>query len=658
MSVSDRKHYENSLSALHTYSRDLNMAKSMEQIYELTLDAAEKTLGFRFADILIIEGSMLRLVSHRGRSKDLSVRLPLDGDKGITVKVARTGKPVFVPDVSREEAYVEFGADIISELAVPIKIGDRVLGVLNVESKKLSAFDEKDQELVEILASHAATAISNITRYYEIERHSGQMALLMKSSAEVFHSTDLHHRLQSIVEAIKEIGWRRVGIRLTDENLDTLKAQDHVAAGFTHEEEEYLWKNRSTGQLWRTRYGPEGERFKIGEFYYFTWSDPWVRKMFSRSMVPSNLPPEELGDWDPRDSLSAPLRLADGRIVGILGIDDPLDGKRPTRESLGPLELFIHQAAGVIENVQLIQQQKEYMEHLEEKVEERTRQLKDAQEQLIKSERLAAIGQVAAMVGHDLRNPLTGIKGAAYYLKARLGPKMDEKAREMLELIEKDVEHSNEIITDLMEYTKEIRLELTETTPKAIVREALFLVEVPKNVQVLDLTQSRPRIEMDLEKVKRVVCNLAKNAVDAMPNGGKLTIASYESNDNVEIAFADTGIGMTKEVVEKIWTPFFTTKAKGMGLGLAICKRIIEAHEGSISVESTVGEGTTFTVTIPVKPKSEVGEKVRMKRARAKTQLLRSATKSSTETSLRDPFFSAHAIVRSRPESSPTGKRK
>jgi signal transduction histidine kinase len=252
------------------------------------------------------------------------------------------------------------------------------------------------------------------------------------------------------------------------------------------------------------------------------------------------------------------------------------------------------------------------MEHLEEKVEERTRQLKDAHEQLIKSERLAAIGQVAAMVGHDLRNPLTGIKGAAYYLKAKLGPKMDEKAREMLELIEKDVEHSNEIITDLMEYTKEIRLELTETTPKAIVREALVLVEVPKNVQVLDLTQSKPRIEMDLEKVKRVVCNLAKNAVDAMPSGGKLTIASYESNDNVEIAFADTGIGMTKEVVEKIWTPFFTTKAKGMGLGLSICKRIIEAHEGSISVESTVGEGTTFTVTVHIKPKSEVGEKVRM----------------------------------------------
>jgi len=264
----------------------------------------------------------------------------------------------------------------------------------------------------------------------------------------------------------------------------------------------------------------------------------------------------------------------------------------------------------ITERKEMERKLQEYAEQLEEMVEKRTRQLKEAHEQLIKSERLAAIGQVAAMVGHDLRNPLTGIKGATYYLKTKLGPNTDEKAREMLELIDKDVEHSNKIITDLMEYSKEIRLELTETTPKSIVREALHLVEVPKNIQVLDLTQSEPKIKMDVEKMKRVFCNLVKNAVDAMPNGGKLTIASRESDGSMEVAFADTGIGMKKEIMEKIWTPFFSTKAKGMGLGLAICKRIIEAHGGSVSVESTAGKGTTFAVTIPIEPKiKEGGEK-------------------------------------------------
>ncbi len=268
-------------------------------------------------------------------------------------------------------------------------------------------------------------------------------------------------------------------------------------------------------------------------------------------------------------------------------------------------------ARDVTERKKLEKKLEEYSQHLEEMVEKRTRQLRVAQEQLIKSERLAAIGQVAAMVGHDLRNPLTGISGATYYLKTKLSPKMDEKTKEMLELIENDVEHANEIIKDLMEYSKEIRLELTETTPKLIVKETLSMVEIPDYVQVLDSTQDEPKVKIDFEKMKRVFANLIKNAVDAMPNGGKLTITSKESDGNVEITFADTGIGMTKEVMEKIWTPFFTTKAKGMGLGLPICKRIIEAHGGNISVESTVGKGTTFTLVIPIRPKvKEGGEKV------------------------------------------------
>jgi signal transduction histidine kinase len=216
------------------------------------------------------------------------------------------------------------------------------------------------------------------------------------------------------------------------------------------------------------------------------------------------------------------------------------------------------------------------------------------------------------MVGHDLRNPLTGINSAAYYLKTKLGPQIDQKKREMLELIEKDVQYSNKIITDLMEYSREIKLELTQTTPKSILEDAISLVKVPKNIQVIDTTQNEPVVKMDVENMKRVFSNFIKNAVDAMPEGGKLTISSRKSNGDVEIVFVDTGTGMAKEVLERLWTPFFTTKAKGMGLGLAICRRIIEAHGGRISVESIVGEGTTFAITIPIEPKpmEEGGEKL------------------------------------------------
>ena len=113
------------------------MAENKEEVYKLTLDAMEKTLGFEFADIFIINGKMLCLVVHRGYSKNLSLKLPLDGEKGITVRAARVGKPVYVPDVRKEKAYVKGGEDILSDLAVPIKIGNKVLGVLNVETKDL-----------------------------------------------------------------------------------------------------------------------------------------------------------------------------------------------------------------------------------------------------------------------------------------------------------------------------------------------------------------------------------------------------------------------------------------------------------------------------------------------------------------------------------------
>jgi PAS domain S-box-containing protein len=266
----------------------------------------------------------------------------------------------------------------------------------------------------------------------------------------------------------------------------------------------------------------------------------------------------------------------------------------------------------VTQRKQMEEKLEEYSQQLEELVEKRTKQLKETQKQLLKSERLAAIGELAAMVGHDLRNPLTGIAGATYYLKTKLDSGMNQKSMEMLEFIEKDIEYLNNIITDLLEYSREIRLELRETTPKSITKEALSFVKVPENIQASDLTQDEPKIKVDAEKMKRVFVNIIQNAIDAMPEGGELTITSNVSSGILEVAFTDTGIGMSKEVMEKLWTPLFSTKAKGMGLGLAICKRIVEAHGGNISVESAVGEGTAFTVTIPIKPRIEGGEKIWM----------------------------------------------
>jgi len=689
-----------------------------------------------------------------------------------------------------------------------------------------------------------------------VQRQTNQLTALMKSSTEMLQTTDLRRRLKTIAEAVRGLGWRRVVIHLKNEKLETI---DLVSAGLSPEDEKYLWNHMSPGHVWQERLGPKFERFRLGEFYYLPWSDPFVREQFKYALS-SKIPPEEMVDWNPDDLLYIPLRLPDGRIVGVISIDDPIDGRRPTEESLAPFELFAHQAAVVIENARLIgdlkkarSQVKEYAEKLEMKVEERTRDLRKSEEklrsifaaspdaitvsdlngnviecseqsvkaygssskeelmgksafeliakrdhqramenlkktleqglvrnieyalltkdgreypaelsasvvrdasgnptafvavtkditerkraedalreseeryrsvvdnvgigvslispnmeiltlnnqmkkwfpdidvskkpicyrafnnppredicsycptyktlqdghvhesitetpagneirnyrvvssplkdkdgkiiaaieiveditelrrmqqQLLKSERLAAIGELAASVGHDLRNPLTGIRGAAYYLKMKWGSKLDKKSREMLDLVESDVEYSNKIVNDLLDFSKQIQLQRDIFDIKSIVSEVLSETEAPRKVKIVDLTRKTHKAFLDADQMKRVFRNLIKNAIEAMPNGGTLTIKSEKAKDFIKILVQDTGEGIPKQNLGKMFMPLFTTKAKGVGMGLPICKRLVEAHGGTITVESEKGKGTCFTIIVPISEQKRIG---------------------------------------------------
>jgi len=552
----ERKRYEEKLSALNTYSQKLNMAEGMEEIYQLALDATEKLLGFEIAFFMVADKNMLCVVDQRGYPEGLSIKLPLDGSKrGISVKVARTGKSINVQDAEKEPDWVEFWPGIRSGLDVPVKFGHKVLGVIGVDSKALNAFDEKDQKLVEILASHVATAMSNLEHAKNLEKQAREI----RESQEKFERFFMDNPEAAVYVGpdfrILDVNPRFT--KLFGYSLDEIKEKyidDVVVQEDRKDEAEMLNK----------------EALK-GYFYHET-----IRKRRDGTLVPV--------------SISVARITVEGKVIGAVGLYRDITERKRMEKKL-----------------------EEYSQHLEELVEKRTRELRETQEQLLKAERLAAIGEIAAMVGHDLRNPLTGIGAATYYLKKKFGSEIDLKAMEMFELIEKGIEHSNNIITDLLEYSREIQLEWTETTPRLIMKEALSLVRIPDNIRVLDSTLNEPKIKVDFEKMKRVFANIIKNATEAMrEGGGELTITSNELNGNLEIVFTDTGIGMPNDVIEKLWTPLFTTKAKGMGLGLSICRRFVEAHGGNISVESTVCKGTTFTITIPIKPKLEGGERAWM----------------------------------------------
>ena len=261
-----------------------------------------------------------------------------------------------------------------------------------------------------------------------------------------------------------------------------------------------------------------------------------------------------------------------------------------------------------ITKIKLMQSElSKYSEKLEELVEKRTALLKQAQARLVKTERLAAIGELAGMVGHDLRNPLTGIKNSAYYLKKKGAEISEVQAKEMLDTINRCVDYSNKIVNDLLDYSREIHLDLKECSPKLLLSESLAMSQVPEKVKIVNCLKNKPNLKIDSDKIKRVFINLIKNAIDAMPNGGKLTIASKQVNDGLEISFADTGTGISDEIMPKLFSPLSTTKAQGMGFGLAICKRIIEAHGGTITVKTANDEGTTFTITLPIENKPEIG---------------------------------------------------
>jgi signal transduction histidine kinase len=274
----------------------------------------------------------------------------------------------------------------------------------------------------------------------------------------------------------------------------------------------------------------------------------------------------------------------------------------PIKDTRGNIIAALELAVNVTERKLLQNKLAEYSQKLEKLVTKRTKQLKQTRARLVKTERLAAIGELAAMVGHDLRNPLTGIMGAAYYLKTKHCTELGAKGQEMLKSVENAINYSNKIVNDLLEYSRDPMLDLGETTPRKLLKNVFSLFEVPDSIQIVDATKNRPTVNVDTEKMRRVFVNIIKNAFDAMPEGGTLTVKSREVKGKLEISFTDTGTGMSKETLSKLKrsVPLFTTKAKGMGFGFPICKRIVEAHGGNIVVKSKIGKGTTVIVTVPV----------------------------------------------------------
>jgi signal transduction histidine kinase len=219
-----------------------------------------------------------------------------------------------------------------------------------------------------------------------------------------------------------------------------------------------------------------------------------------------------------------------------------------------------------------------------------------------RSERLAAIGQVAAGVSHELRNPLNVVKTSIYYLLNARQPTA-EKTAEHLQRIERHVMVADNVITALNSFAK---MPLPQLAPLAVadaIQQALEINALPDTIQVaIDCPASLPKVMADGDQIGIVLGNLIRNAREAMPQGGRLAFTARLLADSVHVDVADTGSGIAPENLSRIMEPLFSTKARGLGLGLALARAILDKNNGSLSVTSTVGQGTTFTVALPCAP--------------------------------------------------------
>jgi PAS domain S-box-containing protein len=319
-----------------------------------------------------------------------------------------------------------------------------------------------------------------------------------------------------------------------------------------------------------------------------------TRRFFKgdKELKPQELPMQEAAakNIEIRNS-EIDVLVPSGRKITILGNAKPLlDDKGEVR---GCLAVFMD----ITERKKMQTKLEEYAKNLERLVEERTKQLKD-------SERLAAIGATAGMVGHDIRNPLQAITSDVYLAKTELASisESDEKknALESLQEIEKNTDYINKIVADLQDFARPLNPHAEVVDLKLIIDELLKKNGLPENVKVSVKVESEARVVLaDSTFINRILYNLVNNAVQAMPKGGKLTIHAYKEANDVIITVKDTGVGIPEKIKGKLFTPMFTTKAKGQGFGLPVVKRMTEALGGTVTFESQEGKGTTFIVRLP-----------------------------------------------------------
>ena len=408
--------------------------------------------------------------------------------------------------------------------------------------------------------------------------------------SEVFPAARDQAPVVSLVMPIRDLDGKVIGIIGSAQRLETIR--QWLLPIQVPDGDLYVVDRKGQLVFHRTRFGPE----QVNDY--------------SRVPVVERLLRGEEGLVELENPVEGQVRLSAYRLLPALGWgvvvhrEKSLVLQRARTLILvsGTAGIFLAAALAFLGGVAVRNQRR--TERVLVALEEKTRELEVAQEELVRKERLAILGQLAGGGSHELRNPLGVMKNSVYYLKMVLPE--DERVQKHLRIMEREVTTATRIVSDLLDFARAKPPSQAPTDLSELVREVLDRTPLAENVEVVArLAPDLPPVAVDALQVQQVLGNLITNGAQAMPEGGTLTIETARAEGGARVAVSDTGVGIAPENLEKIFQPLFTTKAKGIGLGLAVAQGLAEANGGTISVESAVGRGSRFLVVFPQKTKEE-----------------------------------------------------
>jgi signal transduction histidine kinase len=557
------------INALLEISKAIASGLYLEDVLRLIVTVTANVMDSKICSLWILDekDQKLKLKATQSISEEYLRERSLAMGEGVVGHVALHNQPMAILNVPEDSLYKEKELakkeGLVSMLSVPMCIRDRVIGVINCYTSYPHTFSKSEEEILTTVANQAATCIEN----------SGLMETL-----------DIDEILRLVLEGVtKNIGFDRARLYLVNEKLNALECK--MAVGIDEDRIKGITLRLDPEDSVVARSISEKQPFIIPDINQDPRVNPILKEKFNLHSL-----------------VVVPL-LAKQRAFGAIAADYVEANKNITKETLDSLMAFAQQAGLAIHNAFMYQELKTFSQQMEEKIQKTTADLRKTEAQLIRSEKLAALGQLAAGIAHEIRNPLTSINILIHSLTETLPT--EDSPREDLEVIEEEIHRINEILDQFLRFAKPTPPLLEKGDVLSIIEETLQLLRPQIEKQQIAVRkdfQALLPIPMDSEQMKQVILNLLLNAVQAMSKGGNLVLKGHTSEDDrwIKLSVQDSGVGIPGEDMDKLFDPFFSTKEGGIGLGLSIAHRIIDQHHGKIEVESTPGEGTLFTVWLPI----------------------------------------------------------